>query len=192
MYNYFPEDGHFGEDRFVMQVEKAGVKVTIHYVVVTREKEDVPIKYCPPPEEWKIPRPSVEDHDTPDSWYRATSLYVLSGASLGQTTGNQITLDADAAGYGWWRTGSKSRARVSAERNEEAIPGIWSKLESWIEPGEALQELELRFDRRRIIAANRLDEAHIKPIVIVRSEAPWQSGISKVTGRFAPAKISDS
>jgi hypothetical protein len=89
-YNYLPEEGYYGKDRFVMQVEKNGVKVTIHYVMVVISDDESPRGHCNP-EEWKI---SLLDSNV--------SFSDLSGASVAQTTGTQITLDTNAAGYGWF------------------------------------------------------------------------------------------
>jgi hypothetical protein len=76
-YRYFPEEGFYGQDRFVMQVEKDGVKVTIHYVMEIITNEEASLGVCEQ-EEWKI------------------SFADLPGSSLAQTTGTgataQITL----------------------------------------------------------------------------------------------------
>jgi hypothetical protein len=52
-YSYLPEEGYYGKDRFVMQVEKNGVKVTIHYVIEVISDEESPRGICNP-EEWKV------------------------------------------------------------------------------------------------------------------------------------------
>ena len=51
-YSYLPEEG-YGKDRFVMQVEKNGVKVTIHYVIEVISDEESPRGICDP-DIWKI------------------------------------------------------------------------------------------------------------------------------------------
>jgi hypothetical protein len=86
LYNYIPREGYYGEDRFVIQVEKNGVKVTIHYVVVTIDDEDHPINYCNP-DRWKISQPSIEDYPDLTNWYNATSLYGLLTSAKDALTG---------------------------------------------------------------------------------------------------------
>jgi hypothetical protein len=69
-----------------------------------------------PQESWIFTQPPGSDSDDLSSWIRSTSLYallsgagislagfpVLSGGTLGSTSGSTIILDIDAAGYGWF------------------------------------------------------------------------------------------
>jgi hypothetical protein len=99
-----------------------------YYINVLSEKEkrtmvdtgtyyQVAQKYCGTTKKsWRISQPTSNDYTDPVSWYRATSLYALlsgakdalsgfadlSGAAIGQTTGDKITLDTNAAGYDWY------------------------------------------------------------------------------------------
>ncbi len=52
-YHYYSTEGYYGQDRFVMQVEKNGVKVRIQYLIeVVREGEST--SYLCNPDAWKI------------------------------------------------------------------------------------------------------------------------------------------
>jgi hypothetical protein len=98
-YRYFPEEGFYGQDRFVMQVEKNGVKVTIHYVMEIITDEESPRGVCELGD-WKISLLPFQETDDLVSWLRSTSLSALltgatdafsgfadsSGAALVQTT----------------------------------------------------------------------------------------------------------
>jgi hypothetical protein len=107
---YLPdEDGYLGNDFFILQVEWNGYKVQLHYFIYITEGAG---EHAAMNEDCRG-GPLLEDSTDPTSWYRATSLLVgakdaltgfsdLSGSALGQTTVGQITLDADAAGHGWF------------------------------------------------------------------------------------------
>lgn len=65
-YHYYPKEGYFGQDRFVMQVEKDGVKVRIQYLMEV-VLEDEPTTYI---------GDDHERHDVycnPDSWKISTN-----------------------------------------------------------------------------------------------------------------------
>ena len=106
-YHYYSKEGYYGQDRFVMQVEKNGVKVRIQYLIeVVREGEST--SYLCNPDAWKISSttPALEnarlqallDAANINNSVADTFSY-LAGGALGQTTGNSITLDDNAAGY---------------------------------------------------------------------------------------------
>lgn len=120
-YHYMPNAGYVGQDHFVIQVEKNGVKVRIQYLI-EGVAEDEPTtyigedgerhgQYCNP-EYWKISLDTGSDANLQALLAQslASGLKVttadLGSAMLGQTTGTgadaQITLDADAAGYRWF------------------------------------------------------------------------------------------
>jgi hypothetical protein len=132
---YLPKKGYLGKDRVDLLVEGKddlgrSVAMTLRYYINVLTEEDwskaasdnrgyahAIKKYCGTTKHlWRIAQPSADDYNSPDSWYRATSLQALlsgakdaltgfsdlSGASLGQTTGNWITLDTNAAGYDWY------------------------------------------------------------------------------------------
>lgn len=68
-------------DRFVMQVEKDGVKVKVHYVVKVLEDWEADKGVCEP-EIRKISQPSAEASRDLAPWMRSTSLSaLLAGAS---------------------------------------------------------------------------------------------------------------
>lgn len=119
-YHYIPKEGFVGQDRFVMQVEKDGVKVRIHYLMEVvledepttyigddYERHDV---YCKP-DSWKIsstvttPATDIASLQTLlEASDTTRTIFVmfapLPPATLGQTTGTTITLDTNAAGHG--------------------------------------------------------------------------------------------
>jgi hypothetical protein len=122
-WNYVPRDNYIGNDKIVFDVLVRGEKLSIPDRIVRviyfiksvgniGEQEDsmrLREKKCPTPE-WRI---STTD---PANWYESASLQALltgakdalagftdlPGASLGQTTGDKITLDVNAAGHTWF------------------------------------------------------------------------------------------
>ena len=128
-YRYTPDADYIGKDRFVMEVERNGVKVRINYLIESVEQNELTavrgddgwrMLYCNP-ESWKISQsdfnPGTQDHA---AWLQSaelssllanasqslTGFQDLSGSSVGQTTGEgadaKITLDFSAAGHGWY------------------------------------------------------------------------------------------
>lgn len=111
MFHYVPNAGYIGRDRFVMQVEKNGVKVRIEYLIEglgENEPQANEIGLCDP-EQWKISTNAL----TPDALQSLQISFGLSnlvqvdaanltGGAVGQTTGTRITLDTNAAGYDWF------------------------------------------------------------------------------------------
>jgi len=116
-FNYLPKPGFGGTDRFVMQIEKAGVKLRIYDVIKAIDDVEADAGYCPIAD-WKISQygesdPSATDYD---AWQRNANLSALiAGAqqtltgfidlpatALGQTNGEgasaNITVDGEAAG----------------------------------------------------------------------------------------------
>jgi hypothetical protein len=126
-YHYWPEEGYIGKDRFVMQVEKNGIKIRIYYVIEgLSDEEPTTIMgralYCVP-ESWKISLAPETDTGTSNltTWQTQshlsallaaasgvhTELADLPGAALGLHEGGsgwnaRITLDSNAAGHGWY------------------------------------------------------------------------------------------
>ena len=161
---YLPNKGYLGKDRIDLLVEAKDdrgrpVAMTLrHYInVLSKEKlesiSDIHQafqKACGTRKSfWRISQPTPEDNNTPDS-YRATSLCALltcakdvftdfadlSGSALGSTTGNKITLDTNAAGYGWF-------IDATPYQNEEWLPT--SNPNEWVaKPGsEAEGKMDL-------------------------------------------------
>jgi VCBS repeat-containing protein len=131
-YYYVSNKGFSGDDAFVIQVEKYGLKINVHYKIAVPEFNEDMYGRCDPAE-WKISQIDVEGADgtdlasttfTPDAPFLPTSpsAYLanvtfnlpnadigvsnLAGAAVGQesTSGaaTTITLDANAGGYGWF------------------------------------------------------------------------------------------
>jgi VCBS repeat-containing protein len=101
---------HYGQDRFVMQVEKNGVKVRIQYLIeVSHEGEST--DYLCNPDMWKISAttPLLDNAKLQvllnaaniDNSVNVTFSSLPAGA-IGQTTGSTITLDTNAAGHNWF------------------------------------------------------------------------------------------
>ena len=119
-YNYLPKAGFVRTDRFVMQVEKSGIKLRIYYVMKALDDVEAVVGYCPK-DVWKI---SQSDFDSGSqdyaAWQRASQLstllatasqaltgfHDLPGGAVGEAVGEgpsaQITLDTNAAGHGWY------------------------------------------------------------------------------------------
>jgi hypothetical protein len=130
LYHYTPDAGYIGKDRFVMQVEKSGIKVRINYLIESVDANEAiyvrgddglqRMLYCNP-ESWKI---SQSDFNSGSqdyaAWQRASQLSSLlasssqsfagfqdlADAAVGNTSGEgsnaAITLDFTAAGHGWY------------------------------------------------------------------------------------------
>lgn len=109
-FDYMPEDGYFGRDNFIMQVEKDGVKVRIEYLIEGLDEGEPATGICNQ-EHWKISaNTSNLDNASLQALANAVGINntfivntsALTGGAVGQTTGNTITLDTNAAGYGWY------------------------------------------------------------------------------------------
>jgi hypothetical protein len=132
MFGYFPDTDYVGDDSATFMVEYKGerYKIIVQFEVAGFIDECPPhksMKFI----KVKKSVSDVSDYDEnigmmaqvsevgdndPANWYYTTFLQSfltnakaaltgftdLSGASLGQTTGEKITLDADAAGHGWF------------------------------------------------------------------------------------------
>jgi hypothetical protein len=107
-YHYWSEKED-GQDRFVMEVEKDGVKVRIHYLIKLRSDPHSSFGNAPSPQDcgsghWKISATPLVNILAAAS--QTLSFADLTGSSVGQTTGTgttaQITLDDNAAGHGWY------------------------------------------------------------------------------------------
>ncbi len=138
-YRYNPKVGFEGTDRFVMQVEKSGIKVKIYYVIEVLGDEAA-AGYCPK-EFWKISSNLPTGTDDYTNWQNTatlsemlanasqslTSFSDLAGTAVGETKGEgstaQITLDSTAAGHNWF-------IDTTPSNNEEFLPT--SDPEVWI------------------------------------------------------------
>lgn len=104
-YHYMPNNGYVGDDNFVMQVEKDGVKVRIEYFIegLTDDEPTTSIGddgerqgiYCQP-DEWKISaNTSIIDNASLQALTNAVGINntftvnasALTGGAVGQTTG---------------------------------------------------------------------------------------------------------
>jgi VCBS repeat-containing protein len=109
-YHYYSTEGYSGQDRFVMQVEKDGVKVQIQYLIeVPAEGESA--DYLCSPDIWKISATTPAlDNASLQALLGAANINGnvsatfadLPGAAVGQTVGSNITFDTNAAGNNWF------------------------------------------------------------------------------------------
>ncbi|MDR0716137.1 MAG: matrixin family metalloprotease [Azoarcus sp.] len=121
---YTPDKGYLGKDRVevIVSVGDEIIRIVCDFVVQQKATDSLELggaewnELCPKGIGWIISELSAEDYPDLANWYGAASLQSLltgakdaltgftdlSGASLGQTTGSQITLDADAASHGWF------------------------------------------------------------------------------------------
>jgi hypothetical protein len=109
-YHYYSEEGYYGRDNFVMQVEKNGVKVQIQYLMEV-VLEDEPTGHLCNPGKWKISStmPALDNAGLQALLGAANinnnvsvTFSDLAGGAIGQAVGNTITLDTNAAGHNWF------------------------------------------------------------------------------------------
>jgi hypothetical protein len=111
-YNYIPRDGYTGKDQFEVKVKRGEQEVIILYLVKIFGEEESSIGYCSP-SRWKIS--STQDSSPTTITYSnlinsAVDAFKgfsdLPAGEVGNTTGSStnaaITLDVNAAGYGWF------------------------------------------------------------------------------------------
>jgi hypothetical protein len=114
-YSYLPSPGYLGDDRAVLQVEIAGMKIKVVYSfhVVESMGNDANEIFCGPSRYKRLSVPSNSDPLAAQDPVQLTSFLTgavnanlafsdLPGTAVGQTTANTITLDLDAAGHGWF------------------------------------------------------------------------------------------
>ena len=105
-YNYLPQAGFEGTDRFVMEVEKSGIKLRIYYVMKALDDVEAVAGYCPK-ERWKISQsdfnPGSQDYA---AWKRASQLSTLLATASQSLVGFQ-----DLPGTAVGETGSRARGR---------------------------------------------------------------------------------
>jgi hypothetical protein len=104
-YEYRSDPGYEGDDRTVFMAEFEGkrYKIVIDLIVSMVIDENSP--QCPQPKLIKVTKPSAGSSDY-GSGYSLASIKVnfgdLSGGAVGQESGSNITLDANAAGNNWF------------------------------------------------------------------------------------------
>jgi hypothetical protein len=108
IYEYIPAPGYYGLDKVIAQVELAsGEKVTVAYFIHMvhlgiQESEESIREFCGPKGEyWKISLSESVDAVSLLDGLNLTFSDLL-GSAVAQTTGTQITLDTNTAGYGWF------------------------------------------------------------------------------------------
>jgi hypothetical protein len=105
-YLYEPTQSYAGKDRAIFMAEFEGKRykiiVELHVFDVAPSENDSDTNSCPPPKLIKVNGKPVSGA----SDYNFNSVSVtfadLAGGALGQTTGNAITLDTNAAGNNWY------------------------------------------------------------------------------------------
>jgi hypothetical protein len=124
-FHYDPTPEYIGKDHAVFAVEYKGklYKIVIDFVVdftIGQEHEyDVP--YCPKPQLIKVKQPASGSSGYE---FNGTTLNFadLLNSALGQTTGTTITLDDNAAGWGWF---IDSTPDLNEEFLPTADPNVW-------------------------------------------------------------------
>jgi hypothetical protein len=116
--SYYPNSGYVGNDKVIFLVNIEGYKIKVVYFIKvlsgtgSNTPETLYHKYCPSPSWWQISTatgnanllasqlaPSLFGFgQTPDT----VTFADLPGGAVGETTGTSITLDTNAAGYGWY------------------------------------------------------------------------------------------
>jgi hypothetical protein len=150
-YWYLPKPDYFGPDRATFLVEMGGKKIKMEYFfqvlhgVADDYNEKQFKQLCPNGKRWKISLSSDLDSDPLASQSPAqggsfltgavpdvnVSIADLAGGAVGQTTANTVTLDTDAAGYGWF-------VDATPHNNEEFIRT--SNPNEWVaKPGSAAE-----------------------------------------------------
>ncbi len=125
---YVPNQGYVGNDKVVFLVNIDGrIVKTVYYLKVIDVKFDFQTinalfkKYCPAETDWQISSNTTEGNAIVSNFAQnllssfATSgtstllstgvtltVADLPGGAVGETTGTSITLDSNAAGYGWY------------------------------------------------------------------------------------------
>jgi hypothetical protein len=127
-FNYIPTKGYVGNDKVVFLVNIDGriVKTVYYLKVVDAELNSQTFdalykKYCPEETDWQISSNTTEGNAIVSNFAQnllssfatsgtstllSTGITVniadLPGGAVGQTTGTSITIDTNAAGYGWY------------------------------------------------------------------------------------------
>jgi len=126
--------GDWRKDSFVMSVENKGVTVQIRYYMNIQSKDEVLYELCDKPF-WKISTTGSTPLDLATVEHNASLSALLANASqaltgfadlpngaLGQTTGTTITLDDNAAGWGWFIDATPG---LNEEFLPTADPNVW-------------------------------------------------------------------
>lgn len=121
--SYYPNPNYAGNDKaiFLADIEGHQVKV-VYYFKVVRGKDfskfaDDFNKYCPSPNWWKINLAPADSYSLASNWLNLNQSDItvtfsdLTGSSVGSTEGTTITLDTNAANYGWLKSlGSETQS----------------------------------------------------------------------------------
>ncbi len=87
-YDYLPKAGFIGTDRFVMQVEKSGIKLRIYYVIKALHDEEAVDGNCRVTD-WKISQPNLPEVPTSYSVSYSSGLGSLLASANQSLTGFQ-------------------------------------------------------------------------------------------------------
>ena len=104
-YSYVVDPGYLGNDRatFIAEFEGKRYKLVIDLHVVPRiDDSDAAVSSCPAPTLIKVNGNPVSGSTGLETGSITVSVANLPNAAVGQTTGTAITLDTNAAGYGWY------------------------------------------------------------------------------------------
>ena len=100
-YTYESDPGYVGKDRAVFLAEFEGKRYKIVIDLVVSMVIDERSPQCPPATLIKVTKPTTGSLGV-DLGGITLTIADLPGGAVGETTGTSITLDTNAAGYGWY------------------------------------------------------------------------------------------
>jgi hypothetical protein len=105
--SYYPNAGYTGNDKAIFLVTVEGYKIKVVYFIKVIANYDIAhpdFSKCPDPNPWQISSnvPSALTAVLANASQAMTGFATLPGGAVGETTGTSITLDTNAAGYGWY------------------------------------------------------------------------------------------
>jgi hypothetical protein len=107
-YSYEPTPNYVGKDQaaFMAEYEGKRYKIVVNLVVSLQVNENPLVEgqtpVCPQPTLIKVNGKPVSGSSSYDLYTNSVAFADLPGAAVGQTTGSNITLDTNAAGYNWF------------------------------------------------------------------------------------------
>ena len=197
-FGFEPTPEYIGKDRAVFTVEYKGqiYKIVIDFVVdhTIGGEEEYDVPYCPKPKLIKINKP-ISGSSGLDSNGVSVSFVDLPTGALGQTIGTTITLDTNAAGYGWF---VDSTPGLNEEFLPTADPTVWKAKAGSAAEGRMDMLSVLLHEYGHVVGLDHSADAHssmaatLQPGVRRTLSADDQLALMKLTGYFpAPDSPSD-
>ena len=139
---YVPNQGYVGNDKvvFLVNIDGRNVKTVYYLKVVDAELnaqsfDELYKKYCPAETDWQISSNTIEGNaivsNFAQSFLNSNNINAsgitfaisdLPGGAVGETTGTSITLDTNAAGYGWFVDPNPA---ANADFLPTSDPNVW-------------------------------------------------------------------